>query len=79
MANIQTFAQREKAQKIYDTFFDPDSPYVIDFDLFDSLNFYGALTDEDFDTLDEKFDVIGNKLWQEIEKFDKQQLKNRQI
>ena len=46
---IKTFAQRQKAQYIYETYFEPFSEHCIDFGLFDTLAFYGAITDVDAD------------------------------
>ena len=75
MAKIETFAQRQKAGYIYDTYFDPNSEHVIDFGLFDTLNFYGAITQKEFEELTDKFEKIGDKLWDEMKAFDKKQLK----
>lgn len=75
MAKIETFAQRQKAGYIYNTYFDPNSKHVIDFGLLDTLNFYGAITKKDFEELTIKFENIGSKLWEEMKAFDKKQLK----
>lgn len=72
---IETFAQRQKADYIYKTYFDPYSEHVIDFGLLDTLDFYGALDKGDFDKLTEKFEKIGDNLLAEMKAFDKKQLK----
>ena len=61
MGTIVTFAQRQKAEYIYNTYFDPNSEHVIDFGLFDTLNFYGAITQKEFNELTDKFEKIDIK------------------
>jgi hypothetical protein len=41
---IKTFTQRQKAERIYNMYFDPDSEHAIDFNLIDTLEFYGAIS-----------------------------------
>lgn len=73
---IDTFQQRHKAQYIYDTYFDTYSEHLLDFSIFDTLHFYGVISKKEFNKLSEKFEKIGDNLWDEMEKFDKEQLKN---
>lgn len=74
MSKIETFQQRQKADSIYNTYFNEDAEHLLDFNLFDTLNFYGALSKDDFNLLTEKFEKIGEDLYKQIEKFDKENL-----
>lgn len=71
---IETFAQRQKAEDLYKNYFDPNGEYALDFSFFDTLDDFGAITRDDFNKLTEKFVEIGDNLWKEINKFDKNQL-----
>tara|TARA_R110002020_G_scaffold474957_2_gene708108 strand:- start:417 stop:641 length:225 start_codon:yes stop_codon:yes gene_type:complete len=74
VSKIETFQQRQKADSIYNTYFNEDAEHLLDFNLFDTLNFYGALSKDDFNLLTEKFEKIGEDLYKQIEKFDKENL-----
>lgn len=74
---IETFTQRQKAQYIYDTYFATDAEHPLNFDLFDTLHSYGAITtEEDCDKMHKKFEQIGYNLWDEMKRFDEKQIKN---
>jgi hypothetical protein len=71
---ITTFAQREKAENIYKTYFDINSDNYLGFDFFDSLNYMGALKDKKTSKLCRTFYKMGENLYNEISNFDKKQL-----
>ena len=52
---IENTTQRQKAQEIYDTFFNPESNTCLDFGLLDTLEFYGAIDKKQCKKLDKKF------------------------
>jgi len=74
-AHLKTFSERQKADYIHSTYFNEGSKHKIGLDLFNNLNFYGLISQKEFVELTEKFDKIGNKLWKEMNKFDKKKLK----
>jgi len=67
---ITNTTQRQKAQYIYDTYFDPYSDNCLEFGLFDTLSFYGAINKKQVSKLDDKFTSIGEKLFQEMKDYD---------
>jgi hypothetical protein len=67
---IDTLQKRDKALGIYNKYFAPTSDDCLDFSLFDTLSFYGAITDKESHELDEKMDKIGDSLRYEIRKFE---------
>ena len=67
---IDNFQKRQKAEEIYNTFFDPESKTLIDFNLFNTLNFYGVIKEEEVYRLINIFETIGDKLYKQIKNFD---------
>lgn len=74
---IKTFKEREKIGYIYSTYFNPCSEHCLDFNLFDSLEYYGTINEKDLETLTNTFDKIGNSLWAKMEEFDNKKIKER--
>ena len=75
MGTIKTFQQRQKAEYIYNTYFDFSSEHYMDFNIFDTLNFYGVIDDAELTELCDKFDVMRDELFARIKEFDKSKLK----
>ena len=71
---IENTTQRQKAQEIYDTFFNPESNTCLDFGLLDTLEFYGAIDKKQCKKLDKKFIKIAENLFYEMKKYDILQL-----
>ncbi len=69
------FEALEEDVTIWEIYDEEDAEHLLDFNLFDTLNFYGALSKDDFNNLTEKFKKIGEDLYKQIEKFDKEKLK----
>ena len=63
--------QRRAAEEVYNTYFDIESKTQIDYELFDTLAFYGAMTEEEATDLEKRFEKIGENLFAEMERFDK--------
>lgn len=72
--SLETFSARQKAELIYSLYFDPESEHCIDFSLFDTLHFFGAITNDEFEQLTEMFEKAGQNLYEQINKFDKNEL-----
>lgn len=72
---IKNHVERKKAQFLYDTYFNPDAEHRLDFNLFDTLAFYGLMSDKKADKLDKKFDDIGSDLFKKMLDFDKKLIK----
>jgi len=73
--SISTFQERQKLEYIYNTYFDPDSEHCLDFNLFDTLEYQGIITEENSEKLCRDFQIMGEKLWQEMQAFDKLNMK----
>lgn len=71
MAKIETFVERKKVAETYNKLLD------IDFDFFDTFLTYDIITEKEFDELENKFNKMTYKLFEKLEQFDKEQIKNR--
>lgn len=72
---IDNYTSRHKAQNIFNEYFCPLSKNHLDFNLFDTLNFYEAITDQQEKTLEKIFEEAADKLFIKMKAFDKNQLK----
>ena len=77
MEQITNTVERQRAQYLYDTYFDPGSETVLDFMLFDTLECYGAIDDGKTDKMAERFDKIGERLFEGMAQYDKKLLDKR--
>ena len=71
---IENFQQRDKALKIYNKFFNPLSEDCLDYSFFDDLNFFGGISHEEQFELLNKFEEIGDNLYNEIQQFEKSKI-----
>lgn len=74
---ITTFAQRQKAEHIYKTYFDQESEHHIGIGMLDTLLFYDAISQKDFTELVSKVDEISETLLEKISDFDISSLQNK--
>jgi len=70
---VRTFQERQKAEYIYKTYFDPESEHVLDFNLFDTLGYY-AEAEKETNKIEKLLKKVENKLLEEINLFDRVQL-----
>lgn len=73
---LHNTVERQKAQHIYDTYFNPDSEHVLDFEMLNTLNLYHAVTDEELEDRIKDFERWGDNLLRAMEDYDKNLLKN---
>jgi len=69
--NIDNTVKKNKAQYIYDTYFNPLSEHCLDNNLFDTLKNYGVIDEKECIKLEKQFEVMAHNLLHEMLCYDK--------
>ena len=77
MKRITNTTQRQKAQYIYDTYFDTDSELVLDFGFIDTIGYYSGMSEKKTTKLTKKIEEIGFNLFEEMGRYDMDLLNNK--
>lgn len=71
---IGNTVERQRAQHLWDTYFDPDSEHCLNWGMFEALGSYINEKEEKADELEKMFEEMGERLWAAMKEYDLKQL-----